>query len=85
MDSTSNVRGLPPFICASVSGACNTLTNLLANVKIATFTGPGTFTVYGISPVVQQNNIVGYQVVAGGGGGGGDRSGGGGAGGYREG
>ena len=86
MDSTSNVRGLSPFINASVSGACNTLTTApcCANVKIATFTGPGSFIVSGISPIAAEN-IVGYQVVAGGGGGGADRAGGGGAGGYREG
>jgi hypothetical protein len=86
MDSTSNVRGAPPFIAASVSGACNTLTTApcCANVKIATFTGPGSFIVSGISPIAAEN-IVGYQVVAGGGGGGADRAGGGGAGGFREG
>ena len=89
MDSTSNERGAT-FICASVSGACNTLTTApdCANVKIATFTGPGTFTVNSIAGAAE-NNLVSYVVVAGGGGGGGGtpnwtHAGGGGAGGYRE-
>ena len=52
--------------------------------KIHTFTGPGTFSITGISPCAA-NNVISYAVVAGGGGGGtGDVSGGGGAGGYRE-
>ena len=81
------------FICASVSGACNTLATApdCANIKIATFTGPGTFTVNSISSTAA-NNTVGYMVVAGGGGGGSknnnphfENGGGGGAGGYREG
>ena len=82
-DSTSNVIGAA-FICASVSGSCNTLTTS-GNCKIATFVGPGTFTVNSISNVAA-NNVVSYVVVAGGGGGGGDVShgGGGGAGGFRE-
>ena len=85
MDSTSNVRGAPPFICASVSGACNTLTTApcCANVKIATFTGPGNFTVNSISGCAA-NNLVSHLVIAGGGGGGGEVGGGGGAGGFRE-
>jgi len=89
MDSTSNVRG-STFICASVSGACNTLTTVDTNFKLATFTGPGTFTVNSISNSAA-NNVVSYVVVGGGGGGGRDnyspdRGGGGaGAGGYREG
>ena len=94
MDSTSNARGLG-FICASVSGACNTLVTApdCANVKIATFTGPGTFTVNTISTTAAENTV-GYMVVAGGGGGGRKCSGGlsnfengagGGAGGFREG
>ena len=85
-DSTSNVTGIA-FICASVSGACNTLVTApcCANVKIATFTGPGDFTVNNVASS-SENNTVGYMVVAGGGaGGGGDNSGGGGAGGFREG
>jgi len=84
MDSTSNVRG-QSFICASVSGACNTLVTApdCANVKIATFTGPGTFTVCGVSNNAL-NNVVSYMVIAGGGGGARQRGGGGGAGGFRE-
>ena len=79
MDSTSNVRG-SVLICASVSGSGNTLTTAPcnANMKIATFTGPGTFTVN------SGLNNVDYMVVAGGGGGGGGIGGGGGGGGFRE-
>ena len=84
MDSTSNVRGAA-FICASVSGACNTLVTApdCANVKIATFTGPGDFTVNSIATVPANNNAD-WMIVGGGGGGGGGISGGGGAGGFRE-
>ena len=58
------------------------------NCKIHTFTGPGTFTVSGISPCAA-NNLVSYLVVAGCGGGGNEggtsiAAGGAGAGGYRE-
>ena len=91
MDSTSNVRGAPPFIVATVSGACNTLVTApdCANAKIATFVGPGTFCVSGVSPT-PANNAVAYMIVGAGGGGGGggcggDAGGGGGAGGFREG
>ena len=85
MDSTSNVTGNIPFLTASVSGACNTLTTS-GNCKIATFTGPGTFTVCqaATSPA---NNEISYLLVAGGGGGGAGSTtamGGGGAGGFRE-
>jgi len=90
MDSTSNVRGNPPFIVATVSGACNTLATSpdCANTKIATFLGPGTFCVSNASPCAA-NNVVSYAVVAGGAGGGAGNggsyaSGGGGAGGFRE-
>jgi len=88
MDSTSNVRG-STFMCASVSGACNTLTTVDTNFKLATFTGPGTFTVNSISNLAA-NNEVSYMIVAGGGGGGQGPSstpqnaGGGGGGGFRE-
>ena len=74
------------FICGSVSGACNTLATIDTNFKIATFTGPGTFTVNsGVGPLAK----VDYMVVAGAGGGGGSAlgyysGGGGGAGGFRE-
>ncbi len=88
MDSTSNARAAT-FICASVSGSGNTLSTApdCANAKIATFTGPGTFTVNSISNK-SDNNVVSYMVVAGAGGGGGAPGGnvgaGGGAGGFRE-
>jgi len=83
-DSTSNVTGAA-FICASVSGSGNTLSTApdCANAKIATFTGPGTFTVNSVGSCAT-NNLVSYLIVAGGSGGGYDRGGGGGAGGFRE-
>jgi hypothetical protein len=55
------------------------------NFKIHTFTGPGTFSVTGVSGACAARNTVGYLVVAGGGGGGSNHGGGGGAGGFREG
>jgi hypothetical protein len=86
MDSTSNVRGTPPFICATGG----TITEC-GNCRIHTFTGPGTFTVNRIATCnAPVNNLVSYVVVAGGGSGGGGQSasdntgGGGGAGGFRE-
>ena len=84
MDSTSNVRG-NAYMVASVSGACNTLTTApcCANVKVATFLGPGTFTVCAAASA-PSNNLVSYLVVGGGGGAGAYAGGGGGAGGYRE-
>ena len=90
-DSTSNIVG-GSFICASVSGTGNTLVTApcCANTKIATFTGPGNFTVNGVS-LCAANNVVSYAIIAGGGGGSGDGpgcstngGGGGGAGGFRE-
>ena len=86
MDSTSNVRGNPLFICASVSGACNTLTND-GDYKVAKFVGPGTFTVNAVAGVCgPTRNNVSYLVVAGGASGGSTTigGGGGGAGGFRE-
>jgi len=89
MDSTSNVRGQPPYMVASVSGACNTLATApdCANMKIATFVNPGTFTVCSASSCASRN-LVSHMIVAGGGGGAGgsnsEGGGGGGAGGYRE-
>ena len=83
-DSTSNVTG-QSFICASVSGACNTLTTVDTNFKMAIFKGPGTFTVNSVGTSAP-NNVVDYLVVAGGGSGGKGSSaggGGGGAGGLR--
>ena len=92
MDSTSNVRGTPPFINATVTGSGNTLVTApcCANAKVATFTGPGDFVVSSVATCAA-NNVVSYMVVAGGGGGGSNpvysdagRGGGGGAGGFRE-
>ena len=83
-DSTSNVTGAA-FICASVSGACNTLTTVDTNFKVAIFKGPGTFTVNSVATCAP-NNVVDYLVVAGGGAagkGGSAGAGGGGAGGVR--
>ncbi len=79
----SDSDGQAQFICASVSGSCNTLaTAPCGNFKIATFKGPGNFTVNSLacSPA---NNIVDYLVVGSGGGGADQRAGGGGAGGFR--
>ena len=93
MDSTSNVRGAPPFMIATVSGACNTLTTApcCANVKVAKFVNPGTFCV-SQAATCATHNLVSYMVVAGGAGGGYGAypyssthlAGAGGAGGYRE-
>ena len=71
------------FVCAAVSGACNTLATApcCANMKIATFVNPGTFTVNSVSATGAYNNAD-FIVVGGGGGGGSGISGGGGAGGY---
>ena len=80
MDSTSNVRGTPPFIQATggTPSQCG-------DYEIRTFTGPGTFCVSSLADCAA-NNVVSYLVVAGGGAGGigGDSPGGGGAGGFRE-
>ena len=86
MDSTSNVRGIVPFMVASVTGACNTLVTApcCANTKIATFTGPGDFCVSAVAGCTSLNAIS-YLVVAGGGSGGPDGGAGGGSGGFREG
>ena len=83
MDSTSNVRGNPPFIVAT-GGTITTS----GNCKIHTFTGPGTFQVTAAGGPA--NNKLAYMVVAGGGGSGGNRyhiqgGGAGGGGGFREG
>ena len=82
MDSTSNVRGVIPFITAT--GGTITCSG---DFKIHTFTGPGTFTVNGISACAPLN-VLDYVVVGGAGSGpataGGEGiSGGGGAGGFR--
>ena len=78
MDSTSNVRGAPPYIVAT-GGTITTS----GNDKIHTFTGPGTFTVCSVAGSAA-DNAVAYMVVAGGGGNG-NAGGAGGAGGFREG
>ena len=75
------------FVQATVSGACNTLSTApdCANFKIATFTGPGNFTVTNAGNP-SGSTAVAYLVLAGGAGGGdggGGPSGGGGAGGHR--
>ena len=86
-ETQTSQSGTYEFICASVSGACNTLTTApdCSDVKLATFVSPGTFTVNGISSSTPARNTVGYMVVAGGGGGSYSNGGGGGAGGFREG
>jgi len=86
MDSTSNVRGLIEYMTGSVSGSGNTLTTVCTNFKLATFTGPGTFTVCSLSTVDTARNKVDYVVVAGGSGGANYAygAGGGAGGGFRE-
>ena len=84
MDSTSNVRGVPPFIAATGgTPACGTT---CGDYKIHTFTGPGTFCVSNAG-TPSGSIAVDYLVVAGGGSGAakgpGDAGGGGGAGGFR--
>ncbi len=72
------------YICASVSGSCNTIATC-GNFKVATFKGPGTFTVNSVGNACG-SNTVDYLVVAGGAGGGQyteGGAGGGGAGGFR--
>jgi hypothetical protein len=82
MDSTSNVRGAPPYIVATggTSSQCG-------DYEIRTFTGPGTFAISSVSACAAKNKID-WLVIGGGGsggdGGGGEAGGGGGAGGYRE-
>ena len=80
-DSSENVTN-NPFMVASVSGACNTL-SICGNCKIAKFTGPGDFIVSQVASCAA-NNVVSYMVVGGGGGSGAYTGGGGGAGGFRE-
>jgi len=86
-DSTSAVKGAA-FMVACVSGTGNTLTTApdCANVKIAKFINPGSFTV-STAAANAADNLVSYMVVAGGGSGGngsGNSGGGGGGGGFRE-
>jgi hypothetical protein len=83
MDSTSNVRGAPPFVAATGG----TITTVCTDYKVHTFTGPGTFTVTAAGTAAG-SNTVDYMVVAGGGGGSGvfgnSHGAGGGAGGFRS-
>ncbi len=85
IQETSNSVTGAGFICASVSGTGNTLATApdCANTKIATFTGPGTFTVSQIASCAA-NNAVSHLIVAGGGGGASSHGAGGGGGGFRE-
>jgi hypothetical protein len=82
MDSTSNVRGNPPFVAATGG----TITTVCTDYKVHTFTGPGTFTVTNAGTPAGSNTID-YLVVAGGASGGvrspGNANGGGGGGGFR--
>jgi len=57
----------PQYICASVSGSCNAIATS-GDFKIATFKGPGTFTVNSVGNAAGGGNTVDYLVVAGGGG-----------------
>jgi len=72
------------FVCASVSGTGNTLTTApCGNYKLATFTGPGNFTVSSTGNPSGSDSVE-YIIVGGGGAGGGRYlAGGGGAGGFR--
>ena len=67
-DGLQSVAPTAQYICASVSGSCNTIANS-GDFKIATFKGPGTFTVNSVGNAAGSNTID-YLVVAGGGGGG---------------
>jgi hypothetical protein len=82
MDSTSNVRGVPPYIIATGGTPCSGAI-VCTNYKVHTFTAPGTLCVSNAGGP-GGSNTVDYMIVAGGGGGTQDRGGGGGAGGYRE-
>ena len=77
------------YVAACVSGACNTLTTVCSDYKVAKFVGPGNFTV-SCAGNGAGSNTVDYLVIAGGGGAGGnnpsayaDGAGGGGGGGAR--
>jgi hypothetical protein len=81
MDSTSNVRGAPPYIVATGGTPC-TGAIVCTNYKVHIFTGPGTFCVSNAGGPAG-SDTVDYFVVAGGGSTNQDRSSGGGAGGFR--
>jgi len=80
MDSTSNVRGSPPFITATGG----TIATVDTNFKTHTFTGPGTFAVTAVGNTAVGSKVS-YMVIAGGASGSGGCGSGGGAGGFREG
>jgi hypothetical protein len=86
-ETSASIIGQSDYVIATVSGACNTLTTVDTNYKVAKFVGPGTFTV-SCAGTACGNNKADYLVVAGGGGGyqncGADNGGAGGAGGFRE-
>jgi len=65
-DGIESSAATAAYICASVSGACNTLTTC-GDFKIATFKGPGNFTVNSVGNACG-STTVDYLVVAGGGG-----------------
>ena len=65
-DGIESSAATAAYICASVSGACNTLTTC-GDFKIATFKGPGNFTVNSVGNACGSNTLD-YLVVAGGGG-----------------
>ena len=83
MDSTSNVRGVSPYIVATGGTPCSGAI-VCTNYKEHTFTGPGTFCVSQVGTPAG-SDTVSYVVAAGGGGGGTHIGGAGGAGGFREG
>ena len=66
MDSTSNIRGTPPFIVATGGTPCSGAI-VCTNYKVHTFTGPGTFCVSNAGSGC--NSKVAYLAYAGGGGG----------------
>ena len=83
-ETSNSIQGAIAYICASVSGACNTIVTD-GDYKVAVFTGPGTFSVNAISTISTPRNNMDWMVVGGGGAGGESwRAGGGGAGGFRE-
>ena len=91
MDSTSNVRGISPYITATGGTPCSGAI-VCTDYKVHTFTGPGTFCVSSGGAAApcsgSGSNTVDYLVIAGGGAGsdglGSNSGGAGGAGGYRE-
>ena len=71
-ETQTSQTGLPPYMVATVSGACNTLTTVCTDYKLAKFVGPGTFCV-AVAGTPSGSDTVDYLVVAGGGGGGGNK------------